>query len=182
MEEENITLEIKEKIEQVTEHAGWNKYLAITTAIIAVVAAIASLMSGSYANEAVLQKNDAILNQSKASDQWNYYQAKGIKKTLADEFFKQNMDKQQKKISEKYAKEQKQIQDQASEYEKKVKEINDKSDHFFEKHHKEALAVTFFQIAIALSAMSALLKRKSFWLFSILLTVIGGTFFAMGLV
>ncbi len=181
MEEENNTLEFKEKMEQIAEHANWNKYLALTTAIIAVVAAIASLMSGSYANEAVLQKNDAILNQSKASDQWNYYQAKGIKKALADEFYQQTMDQQQKKSSEKYAKEQKQIQNQATEYEKKVKEANDKSDHLFDKHHKEALAVTFFQIAIALSAMSALLRRKSFWVFSILTSAIGGIFFTVGL-
>ncbi len=48
--------EIKEKLEEINEHTkGWNKYLALTTALIAVLAAIASLLSGSYANEAVIE-------------------------------------------------------------------------------------------------------------------------------
>src|SRR5215469_7406882 len=116
MEDENITLEIKEKIEQVSEHAGWNKYLAITTAILAVFAAIASLLSGSYANNALLQKNDAVLNQSKASDQWNYYQAKGIKKNLAESFYEQNQTATLKNEINKYNKEQTDIQKQAQTY------------------------------------------------------------------
>jgi uncharacterized protein DUF4337 len=180
MEDENITLEIKEKIEQVTENGGWNKYLAITTAILAVLAAIASLLAGSYANEALLQKNDAVLNQSKASDQWNYYQAKGIKKNLAEAFYEQNKTEILKSEIKKYDIEQKDIQKQALLYEQKVKEANDNAETLFEKHHQEALAVTFFQIAIALSAMSALLKRKSFWLFSIGLAFIGILFFILG--
>jgi len=100
MEEENLTQEVKEKLEEVNEHVGnWNRYLALTTAFIAVIAAIASLQSGSYANEAVLEKNTAILFQNKASDQWNYYQAKGIKKNLADAFYQQTNDPKLKKDS-----------------------------------------------------------------------------------
>jgi undecaprenyl pyrophosphate phosphatase UppP len=182
MEEENITHEIKEKIEEVTKHASWNRYLALTTAIIAVIAAIASLLSGSYANEALLQKNDAVLNQNKASDQWNYYQSKGIKKNLAESFYEQNKTDTLKGEISKYSKEQKDIQVQAQNYEKQVNEANQKSGALFEKHHQEALAVTFFQIAIALAAMSALLKRKSFWIFSILLALIGGVFFTLGVI
>ena len=182
MEDENITLEIKEKIEQVTEHGEWNKYLAITTAILAVFAAVASLFSGSFANDALLQKNDAVLNQSKASDQWNYYQAKGIKKNLAEAFYEQNKTDTLKSAARNYGNEQKDIQKQALSYEQQVKVANDKSTTLFEKHHQEALAVTFFQIAIALSAMSALLKRKSFWLFSMGLALVGGFFFIIGFV
>ncbi|MFI5384518.1 MAG: DUF4337 family protein [Fimbriimonadales bacterium] len=54
----------------------------MSTAIVAVLAAIAAMKSGGLANEALLAKNDAILSQSKASDQWNYDQAKGIKRTI----------------------------------------------------------------------------------------------------
>jgi len=174
---------VKEKLDEINEHIGnWNRYLALTTAFIAVVAAIASLQSGSYANEAVLEKNTAILFQNKASDQWNYYQAKGIKKNIADAFYQQTSNEKLKKDSVRYQQEQNDIQKQAREYEQSVKEANDKSSKFFEKHHKEALAVTLFQIAIALSAMSALLKRKSFWIFSVLVALGGILFFLEGLI
>ncbi len=182
MDEESIVQETKEKLEEVTEHArSWNKYLAITTALIAVFAAIASLLSGSYSNEAVLHKNNAILYQTKASDQWNYYQAKGIKKNLAEAFFQQSKDTTLQSDITKYTKEQNAIQKQAQDFEKQAAEENKESDKLLEKHHNEALSVTFFQIAIALSAMSALLRRKSFWYISVLVAIFGIGFFLLGL-
>src|SRR5580704_18413853 len=51
---------------------GWSMYAAISTAFMAVFAALGSLMAGHHSNE-------ALISQIKASDQWNYYQAKGIK-------------------------------------------------------------------------------------------------------
>src|SRR5580704_14560167 len=72
--------------EQATEHARehgggnpWMRWLGLSTAIFAVVAAIASLRAGHFANEALLHANEATLRQSQASDQWAYYQAKGNK-------------------------------------------------------------------------------------------------------
>lgn len=182
MEEESTLRETKDKLEEITGHMGnWNRYLALSTAFIAVFAAVASLQSGSYANEAVLKKNDAVLFQNKATDQWNYYQDKGIKKNIAQAFYTQNGDDSFKTQIDRYTKEQKEIQIKAREYEKLVSKANDTSQLLFEKHHKEALAVTFFQIAIALSAMSALLRRKSFWIFSIATGLLGIYYFIIGL-
>src|SRR5580765_2473424 len=100
MEEELETAELKEKIDESVEHAhghgghggghgdkaaavpSWTKYLSLTTAVIAVLAAVASLMSGSNSNEAILEKSNAMLSQSLASDQWAYYQAKSVKGAL----------------------------------------------------------------------------------------------------
>lgn len=178
--EEDITLEIKEKIEEAAE-GNWSKYLAVTTAIIAVLAAVASLQSGTYSNEAILEKNNAILSQTKASDQWNYYQAKGVKKNLAEAFYQQTNDPKLKDQRDRYAKEQTDIQKQAEDLQKQAEEANNRSEKLFEKHHKISLAVTFFQIAISLSAITALLKRKSLWYLSILLSLIGLVFFGFGL-
>src|SRR5665647_806722 len=90
MEDENDSLELQEDIEHEEAHGhGWRRYLALSTALIAVCAAIASLLSGQYANEAILEKNNAILNTSKATDIWNLYQSKGLKKNLDDAFFRQ---------------------------------------------------------------------------------------------
>src|SRR5437868_5435781 len=102
MPEESLeTSELKESLDQGVElahgeHKGgghgakgeggglrWTSYLSLQTAIIAVFAAVASLESGGNSNEAILAKNEAILYQSQASDQWAYYQAKGVKESLA---------------------------------------------------------------------------------------------------
>ena len=88
MPEEDIeTAELKESVEASVELAleaeraktGWTVYLSLSTAIIAVFAAVASLESGANSNDAILEKNDAVLNQSKASDEWALYQAKVIR-------------------------------------------------------------------------------------------------------
>src|SRR5208283_4240248 len=88
MPEESLeTQELKEKLDEAGEAAergegkgpSWVLWLSLSTAVIAVLAAIGSLLSGSYANDSIVQKNDAILHQSKADDAWSYYQAKSIK-------------------------------------------------------------------------------------------------------
>jgi len=76
MPEEGLeTQELKESLEQAAEHAeghqegkgpAWILQLSLSTALIAVFAAIAALQSGSYANDAIVQKNESILNQSRA--------------------------------------------------------------------------------------------------------------------
>ncbi len=182
MEETLTPMEIKEQIEQMKEfETGWSSYLALSTAIIAVFAALASFQAGNYVDQSLLAKNDATLNQAKASDQWSYYQAKGVKFNIADSFANYTGRPSFKDQANKYAKDQEEIQKSAKEFEAKVIESNDKSEILFEKHHKISLAVTFLQIAVALSAISALLKRKSFWYFSILTTLVGLIFFLIGL-
>src|SRR5215468_12118119 len=90
MEEDLETAELKERIDQRIEEAEeratpkWVKALSLSTAIIAVFAAVSSLQSGANSNEAILEKSEAMLNQSRASDQWAYFQAKGLKATLSE--------------------------------------------------------------------------------------------------
>ncbi len=78
---EEIEIPTEHLHEQINEHAGeekrWTLYLAISTAFMAVFAAIAGLIAGHYSNEALIE-------QIKASDQWAYYQAKGIKAEIAE--------------------------------------------------------------------------------------------------
>ncbi|MDQ2720133.1 MAG: DUF4337 domain-containing protein, partial [Bacteroidota bacterium] len=71
---EHLQEAVKEKAEEASKDAlgKWIMYVAISTALIAVFAAIAGLMAGHHSNEALIE-------QIKASDQWAYYQAKGIK-------------------------------------------------------------------------------------------------------
>ncbi len=80
MEEAEVPLEnLHEEIHHRAEHGGepWISWVALSTAILAVLAAIAGLLSGMHANE-------AMMSQIESSDQWAYYQAKGIKAAVLD--------------------------------------------------------------------------------------------------
>lgn len=182
MEEEN-PLENKEVLDELLEQdAGWVRYLSISTAIIAVCAALATLLSSNYSNSALLSKNEAILAQSKASDQWNYYQAKGIKKNIYEAFNLQKPDPTLKSEIDRYATEQKDIQKQAQDFEVQVAELNHHSEQALEKHHQAAVGVTLFQISIALSAMAALLRKRRFWLLSLSGSLIGLVFLVLAII
>lgn len=78
------SLEAHELIESVTESLDerehkrdeWNIRVALTTSILAVLAALSNLESEQKTSEAILLKNSAIFYQAKSSDQWSFYQAK----------------------------------------------------------------------------------------------------------
>jgi len=174
MSEETSAQEVHEELEQFEDfNKGWGKYLALTTAIIAVISAIASLQSGTFADKALLEKNSGVLYQSQASDKWSYYQAKGIKKNLADGLAQTSGQAHFADEAKRYGKEQEAIKMQADSLEAKVKEADSHSDELFEKHHKMAFGTTLLQIAIALSAISALIRKKSFWMLSLISMAIG---------
>src|SRR6184192_4081000 len=80
MEESEVPLEhLHEQVKETAEHSGavWISWAALSTAVLAVLAAIAGLLSGHHVNE-------AMMNQIEASDQWNYYQSKSIKASVLD--------------------------------------------------------------------------------------------------
>ena len=80
MEEAEVPLDhLHEEAHERAKHSpeAWISWVALSTAILAVLAAIASLLSGEHANE-------AMMNQIEASDQWSYYQAKSIKAAVLD--------------------------------------------------------------------------------------------------
>src|ERR1700749_2839208 len=65
-------------------HDRWSMLVAISTAFMAAFAALISFMAGH-------QSNEALITQIKASDQWSYYNAKGIKAEVADAVTKINI-------------------------------------------------------------------------------------------
>jgi hypothetical protein len=173
MEEAEIPLErLQEQVHHNARHGGetWISWVALSTAILAVLAAIAGLLSGQHANE-------AMMNQIEASDQWNYYQAKSIKASVLDAKMSlagaPNESDQSKR--DQYEKEQEEIKSEAEH-----KETAAKSN--FHKHEVFARAVTMFQIAIAIAAISALTKKPRFWIVSLLFGIVGCVFLVLAAV
>lgn len=196
MPEESLeTGELQEKLNEALERAEeageeraspqWTLQLSLSTAIVAVMAAIASLQAGSLANQAMLVKNEAVLNQARASDQWAYYQAKGLKGIIYQvqaETLRGKSPLADKYAAEatRYKNEQNEIKAKGDEIETQVKESNEQAEHFLHHHHQFALAVTLFQVSIALAAIASLTRRKPMWYLGLILAMGGIVFFIRG--
>src|SRR5258706_10301318 len=71
-------------VEHAAKMGGLGQQVAIFTAVLATVGAIVSFFGGDTQNNAIIFKNDAVLERAEASDQWNFYQAKSMKQNLAE--------------------------------------------------------------------------------------------------
>ena len=167
MEEAEVPTEhLHEQVKESAEHSGiaWISWVALSTALLAVLAAIASLLSGQHANE-------AMINQIEASDQWSYYQAKSIKAAVLDAKIALTgaSSEPDKSNRDRYEKEQEAIRSEA-EHKQAAAKL------YFHKHEVYARGVTMFQIAIAIAAISALTKKRSFWLVSLVFGAVGCAF------
>src|SRR2546423_5581496 len=171
MEEAEVPLEhLHEHIHHHAEHDGtpWISWVALSTAILAVLAAIAGLLSGKHANE-------AMMSQIEASDQWGYYQAKSIKASVLDAKIALSTTPSEADAAkrDRYEKEQEEIKTEAEH-----KQSEAKSN--FHQHEVFARGVTMFQIAIAIAAISALTKKRAFWIVSLVFGAAGCVFLALG--
>ena len=66
------------------EKGGMIAQIAVITAIIATVGAIFSYMGGATQANAGLYKNNAAIKKTEAANQWNFFQAKSTKQSLAE--------------------------------------------------------------------------------------------------
>ena len=170
------------------KQAAWTRGISLSTAVLAVIAAVAALQSGSLVNEALAEQIKATQYQTRASDSWAYYQAKSIKQNGAEQTAdilaatptQQANAEKYRKQAEGYGEEKKEQQAEAKELENKRDESNKESEHFFHNHHTFAYCVTLTQIAIALSAIAALTRLKGMWYVSIVVGVIGLGFLLYG--
>ncbi len=176
MEEIEVPTEhLHEELHHHAEHGGnsWNMGVALSSALLAALAAVAALLAGHHANEAMIE-------QLKASDQWAYYQAKGIKSAvlatkidLVKALGRHAAKADEEKLAD-YKKEQAEITEKATELET--------GSHAHLAHHVIlARAVTLFQVAIAIGAISVLTKKKRFWHVSMGFGAIGVFFLVQGL-
>lgn len=175
MEEAEVPTEhLHEHMEHHAAHskAPWTLGVALSSALLAGLAAVSSLLAGHHANE-------AMIDQIRSSDKWSYYQAKGIKAAvlgskleLLEAEGKPVSAKDVQKLAE-YKKDQEDISAEATEKEHAA-------EAHLQTHVVFARAVTLFQIAIAVGAIAALTNRKQFWYVSMALGVAGAYFLATG--
>ena len=176
MEQPEVPLEQTQ--EDLVHHAHgsgekWVLGVALTAAFLAVLAAITALIAEHHADEAMIL-------QIQSSDQWNFYQAKGIKTNLLNTkaeilsaLGKPVDDKDRTKL-EKYDKDQAEIKEKAD-------ELQHESEKHLSHHAVLARGVTMFQVAIAVGAIAVLTKRRQFWFGSLAFGLVGVAFLVQGL-
>lgn len=182
------TDKLRETIDEEVERAGGGRllrWISLTTGILAALAAIASLRAGATVNEALVLKTEATRLQAQASDQWAYYQAKGIKGEIA----RSEMNAWQvsgraapstlQSQAERYSAQQDTIKRGATQLEHERDKRSAEADVLLEQHHRFAASVALFQIAIALGAIAALTRVSAVWGFSLLAGIIGIVFMAI---
>jgi hypothetical protein len=151
-------------------HGGprWIMGVALSSALLAGLAAVASFQASDHESEAMLA-------QLSATDQWSYFQSKSIKESqlkskmdILEALGQPIADKDREKI-QKYAEEKDEIQKHAEEKQKE-------SAFELKAHQLFAPSVTMFQIAIAMGAIAALTRRKPFWFVSLGIGAVGAFF------
>src|SRR5512136_731735 len=165
----------------------WLNYLALTTVILAVCATLSTFKGGGFSTRSVM-------SQTQAANQWSYYQAKSVKGYIYEmqkdklelelkgmgaksplgvvEEYRKKLEEYGKKIA-RYETEKADIQKEAKRYE----QVRDDA----QKHSQTfGIAVIFLQIAILLSSISALMKKKYVWVIGTAVGVAGIVCFVNG--
>lgn len=198
----------EERRERKEEEAktGWIRYIGLSTAFLAVFAAVGALQSGNLVNE-------AMLHQIKASDTWAEYQSSRSKDHLYTIMLNGIVDANPSNpaVIETLKKSQSKAPPnepantpiafaaktpalRAAEYRDKIFDEMAKEDESsvearrleadsaaeIRKHHNFEYSVAIIQVAIAVGAVSALTRVKSVWFLSLLAGTIGIVLFVMG--
>jgi len=171
---EHVAQKEKEKRER------WIKYVSLTMVIIAVLAAVATLKGGGFSTRTLKEMNEATFNQTQASDQWSFFEAKPIKQNLYEiELDHLNaaplpdaaaVAKLKAKV-DKYEKDKADITALAKKFETARDDARQTATSAAGHSKEMGLSITLFQIAIALGAMCLIVKKKPLWIVS---TIFGG--------
>jgi len=156
---------------------AWTKYVSLSMIFLAVLAAVATQKGAGYSSATMKQLNEATFNQAQASDQWAYYQAKGIKQSIAE----QERDRlkaagaaETKPLGEmvaridRYEREKGEITSVAKGFEAKRDTARVAATHAADAAREMGLAISIFQISIALGGITLVVKKRYLWSVSLL--------------
>jgi len=167
--------EVLDKAKEAAEEGKERKHMApvsLTIAVLAVFVAIVSLL-GHRAH------TEEILMQTRATDQWGYYQAKNMRRnnlealdevlTALENTKAERAQEVQKHFHEeidKYREQQKDIQAEARGLEAEVERTSRRADRF-------DLGEVFLEIALVVTSITLLTDNRRYWYFGMGLAIVG---------
>ncbi len=169
--EANEAQELQENAEH-AEHENAMRPVALTMTVLAVLVAVTTVLGHRTHTE-------AILNQDKATDQWNYYQAHKIRAndtaltadllsvlTIADKDAAKKLAKGYADHQAKWTESLKEEQDQAEALQTKVEQAEAKADRF-------DLGEALLEIGLVITSVTLLTHVRLYWYVGIVFSVIG---------
>lgn len=169
--EANEAGELQEQAEH-GAHDASSKRVAFTMSVLAVLVAVVTVLGHRTHTEAVL-------NQAKASDQWNFYQAKNIRATISDRasgllsvMNTTDKDKAQKLVNDwadkqaKWTGDLKEEEEKARQLDKKVEQAEARADRF-------DLGEAMLEIALVTSSITLLTGNRLYWLLGLVFGLLG---------
>jgi hypothetical protein len=162
--------------------------IAVATAVLAVLAAIGSLVSNKSASQALASKNQAIISQTQAADSYNSYEAHVIRERIYEAAQASNPSLESAALEHlaTIAREEqsaaKPYLERAQAEERLAAAANERSQRYTRAHDVYDVAVTLVEIAIAIVSISAL--TSSLYLIGLggLSAVAGLTVFVYGFI
>jgi len=145
-----------EEIEEQIHHAHepFERTVAGTMAIIAALLAVVSVLGQHF-------QADRLLAQQQASDQWAYYQAKDIRRYIAQTATDTlGVVKADRGAVDKYVEDSKKYKQQGAEIQEKARDFEKERDLNGKKAVRFHLAEVFLEVAIVLSSLAILTKRS----------------------
>ena len=162
------------------EHAAETKdplisQVTLTIAVMAVVAAIGASLETTEGDKTIVAKNEAVLQQNQATDQWNFYEAKSLKKNIYTLAAEQGGPKAAAyaKTAADNGNDQAGIKKKATAFEAARDRLGAEAEVHETRHGRLTIASTLLHMAIAIATLAIILHRRWPWLVSIALTVGG---------
>lgn len=153
----------------------WIRYVGLSAALFAVIAAISALRSNDLINE-------ALIHQIRASDTWNEYQASRQKEhlyTVAADDVADRGSRNPARLRTYRAQIAKEAAKEAS-LAGTARALEEDSAAEVTRHHAFEYAVALLQVGIALGAVAALARSKPAWYVSMASGLVGIFFFLRG--
>ncbi|HXU99924.1 MAG TPA: DUF4337 family protein [Caulobacteraceae bacterium] len=159
-------------------HPGANPLIGqvtLTIAVLAVAAAVVASLETTEGDRTIVAKNDAVLQQNRATDEWNFFQAKSLKKNLYVLAADQAGPKATAyaKVAAKNAAEEAGIQTQAKSLEAKRDAAGETAERHEWRHERLTIASTLLHMSIAIATLAIILTRRWPWVVSLVLAAAG---------
>jgi hypothetical protein len=149
--------------------------VSITIAFLAVFAAAASSLEAIESGSAIISANEAVLAQDEATDQWNFYEAKSLKKNIysiaAATGGPRAADYDKKAKSEGAGQDDAQAEAKKLEAERSAK-LKESAVHEY-RHHRLTIGATLLEMGIAISTIAIITRKRWPWGISIALGAVG---------
>jgi hypothetical protein len=149
--------------------------VTLTIALLAVIAAVGASLETTEGDGALGAKNEAVLQQNQATDQWNFYEAKSLKKnlyTLAAEQGGPKAAAYAKTAADNCA-DQAGIKKKAAAFEAKRDVFTEAAEVHERRHGRLTIASTLLHMSIAIATLAIILRRPWPWITSIVLAAAG---------